>query len=206
MLIEPAIKRTFAFVDGQNLYRSVKNTFGCTHPNYDIEKLAQAVCASHGWQLDRVCFYTGVPDPADDPRWNTFWNNKLATLNRSPNVRVYRRELVYRPNTVEVPGYGSHTFYSGQEKGIDVRLALDVLDAAHRRAFDVALIFSQDQDLNELVEIIQQVVALQNRWIKIASAFPYTPAALNKRGIDKTEWCRIDKATYDACIDPHDYR
>jgi hypothetical protein len=46
----------------------------------------------------------------------------------------------------------------------------------------------------------------QNRWIKIASAFPDSPAARNHRGINSTDWIRIDRAAYDACIDPRDYR
>ena len=28
----------------------------------------------------------------------------------------------------------------------------------------------------------------------------------NKRGINKTDWITIDRATYDACIDPVNYR
>jgi uncharacterized LabA/DUF88 family protein len=39
---------------------------------------------------------------------------------------------------------------TGEEKGIDVRIALDVIAEAHRRAYDVALILSQDQDLSEV--------------------------------------------------------
>ncbi|MCK4392611.1 hypothetical protein KAX17_06860 [Candidatus Bipolaricaulota bacterium] len=30
--------------------------------------------------------------------------------------------------------------------------------------------------------------------------------ACNPRGINKTDWIRIDRAIYDACLDPHDYR
>ncbi|MGO8673406.1 MAG: hypothetical protein ACLQVD_18850 [Capsulimonadaceae bacterium] len=51
MPVEPTIKRTVAFFDGQNLYRNVLSTFGCTHPNYDVEKLAQAVCSAHGCRV-----------------------------------------------------------------------------------------------------------------------------------------------------------
>ena len=39
---------------------------------------------------------------------------------------------------------------TAHEKGIDVRLALDVVALARKRQFDIALIFSQDQDLQEL--------------------------------------------------------
>jgi hypothetical protein len=46
----------------------------------------------------------------------------------------------------------------------------------------------------------------QDRWIKIVSAFPVSPTATNRRGINKTDWIEIDRAMYDACIDPRDYR
>ena len=93
-----------------------------------------------------------------------------------------------------------------EEKGIDVRLALDVLDLAHRKEYDVALIFSQDQDLSELADLIRALVGYQNRWIKIASAYPDSPTRTYRRGINRTDWCPIDRATYDACLDPLDYR
>lgn len=205
MPVEPAVKRTIAFVDGQNLYHNARSVFGYTYPNYDVQKLAQAVCASRGWQLRRVQFYTGVPSAADNAFWHGFWSNKLAMMGRR-GVMVFSRPLVYRNKTIQVPGSGAHTFLTGEEKGIDVRLALDALDAAHRREFDVALIFSQDQDLSELGSLIRQVAGFQDRWIKIASAFPDSPAAANRRGINRTDWCPIDKSTYDGCIDPRDYR
>jgi hypothetical protein len=37
----------------------------------------------------------------------------------------------------------------GEEKGIDVRLAIDVIGLAYRQEYDVAIIFNQDQDLSD---------------------------------------------------------
>ena len=166
-----------------------------------MQKLAQAVCTARGWTLERVQFYTGVPSAADNAFWHGFWSNKLAMMGRR-GVVVYSRPFVYRNKTIQVPGFGSHTFPSGEEKGIDVRLALDALDAAHRNQFDVALIFSQDQDLSELASLIRLVAGFQNRWIKIASAFPDGPTATNRRGINHTDWCPIDK----TCMMPASIR
>ncbi|MEW6743900.1 MAG: hypothetical protein AB1486_14190 [Planctomycetota bacterium] len=42
--------------------------------------------------------------------------------------------------------------------------------------------------------------------VKVVSAFPSSPTSRNIRGIDKTDWIPIERATYDACIDPRDYR
>jgi len=51
-----------------------------------------------------------------------------------------------------------------------------------------------------------EIARPQWRWIKAAGAFPWSPASRNARGIDKTDWIRIDRATYDACLDRRDYR
>jgi len=87
-----------------------------------------------------------------------------------------------------------------------VRIALDVIAEAHRRTYDVALILSQDQDLSEVAVEIRTIAREQNRWIKIASAFPVSPAASNRRGINSTDWVPIDRALYDRCLDRRDYR
>jgi len=71
---------------------------------------------------------------------------------------------------------------------------------------DVALIFSQDQDLSEVPDEVREISMQENRWIKVACAFPTSPTCANKRGINGTEWIRIDRATYDACLDTRDYR
>ena len=94
---------------------------------------------------------------------------------------------------------------NGREKGIDVRIALDVIRMAHRNQYDVAIIFSQDQDLSEAANEIRTIASEQQRWIKIACAFPSSEHT-NKRGINSTDWIQITKATYDRCIDPRDYR
>jgi hypothetical protein len=94
----------------------------------------------------------------------------------------------------------------GHEKGIDIRIALDVVRLARDGRYDVALIFSQDQDLSEAVEAVKEIARAQNRWIKVAGAFPVGPATRNRRGIDRTDWVRIGRAEYDTCIDPSTYR
>lgn len=198
--IAPKIKRTVAFVDGQNLYHTAKQAFGYTYPNYDVFKLAQAVCTSNDWQLDQVYFYTGIPDHKIAPAWHTFWANKLAVM--GTQVNVFTRPLRYHKEV----GADGNPKTVGDEKGIDVRIAIDIIGMAHRKAYDVALIFSQDQDLSEVADEIHNISIQQNRWIKVASAFPVSDRISNARGINNSDWIRIDRATYDTCIDPLDYR
>jgi uncharacterized LabA/DUF88 family protein len=82
-------------------------------------------------------------------------------------VWVFSRTLGYRNRTVRLTDGTEHTFLAGEEKGIDVRIALDVIGLAHRRAYDVAVILSQDQDLAEVGEEIRVIAREQDRWIKL---------------------------------------
>jgi len=144
-------------------------------------------------------------DEADNKRWNRFWTHKLAAMGRQ-GVHIYSRPLRYRNQRVRLPDGSEFTFLAGEEKGIDVRLAIDVIRKAHHQEFDVALIFSQDQDLSEVAKEMRQIAREQKRWIKVASAFPRSPTSGNRRGIDQTDWLPIDRATYDSCLDKRDYR
>ncbi len=54
---------------------------------------------------------------------------------------------------------------------------------------------------------IRQIAQEQNRWIKIASAYPKNTSQKHlNRGINKTDWIPFEKALYDTCLDPRDYR
>ena len=201
----PSPIRCVAFFDGQNLFYSAKAAFGFTYPNYDPAKLARAICAQEGWECVGVRFYSGVPDADDNKFWNHFWVAKGAQMGRD-GVKVFTRPLRYRNKVIRLPNGKTHAFLDGVEKGIDVRIAIDVIRLASRKAYDVALIFSRDQDLAEASDEVRVMAKEQDRWIKVASAFPSSPAAKRVRGIDRTDWIRIDRETYEACIDPRDYR
>ena len=202
---ESTVKRAIAFIDGQNLLYAAKNAFGYVYPNYDPKALAEKICQQQGWSLQQVKFYTGVPDINDDQFWHNFWTRKIVVMGQK-GVAVYSRKLRYRNQTASLPNGQAHTFLVGQEKGIDIRIALDIIRAVHQKTCDVCLVFSQDQDLSEAADEVRIIAKEQGRWIKIASAFPVSPTAKNTRGINNTDWIKIDRKTYDTCIDPNDYR
>src|SRR5882724_1554543 len=105
---------------------------------------------------------------------------KLAAMGRQ-GVYVVSRPLRYRNQTVRLPDGTEHTVLVGEEKGIDVRIALDVIRLARRREYDVAVVLSQDQDLAEVAEEIRVIAA-------------------GTGSLDQ------DRVLYDACLDRRDYR
>jgi len=201
----PVIRNAIAFIDGQNLYRHAKDAFGHHHPNYDPVKLHREVCRINGWRPTLVRFYTGVPDPSHNELWSGYWSARVLSLKRA-GVHVTTRRVRYDQQTVVTDGREHETITTAQEKGIDVRIALDVVRLARLRQYDVCVIYSQDNDLGELVDEVREIAAEQGRWIKLVSAFPSSPTASCSRGINRTDWFKIEREVYDACLDARDYR
>lgn len=205
MATEPASKRAITFIDGQNLYHGAREAFGVTHPNYDLMKLSHQVCNANGCHLSQARFYTGYPSRDDDVRWASFWQKKLLAISRQ-GVWKFTRQLRYRDKTFKLGDGAEITVHVGEEKGIDVRIAIDVIRLALDARYDVAIIFSQDQDLSEATDEVRKISKEQDRWMKVVCAFPVGQGTRNARGINNTEWYKIAEASYMQCIDQADYR
>lgn len=107
---------------------------------------------------------------------------------------------------MELSDGSSQEVHVAREKGIDLRLGLDAVRLARLGKLDVIVIFSQDQDLVEVAREVRAITRSEGRWLKIVSAFPSGSRATASRGIDKTDWFRMDEAFYNACLDSRDYR
>jgi hypothetical protein len=141
-----------------------------------------------------------MPSERDDPEWRAFWTTQLGGMHNC-GVVTYSRPVAYRSATIVCPECGPQRVRVGVEKGIDVRIALDVVRLALDDEYDVAIIFSQDQDLTEAVDDVRRVAELQDRWVKVACAF--ATGGRRTRGIDRTDWIRIDRETWQECLDPN---
>jgi hypothetical protein len=194
--------RTVVFFDGQNLYHNVRDAWSPKphvpgsvygYPSYDVEKLASALVQRvPGRTLVGIRFYTGVPSPhrgPDEAFWHGFWGNKLRHL-KARGVYVYRGRVN--------PG--------GQEKGVDVSLAIDLVRMTYERLYDAAIIVSQDWDFGPAVKLAKEVAKADRRSLYFESAFPVGGSATYGRGVPGTFWVPITKELYDTCIDPTDYR
>lgn len=198
-------RKAFIFVDGQNLFHEAQRAFAYDYPNYDIHALAQAVCAPRNWHPSEIRFYTGIPGPGDDPPWNTFWQRKLRAMSQR-GIKTFSRQLRYRTETIDLPDGTTHTYRYPQEKGIDVRIAIDALRGAYRQEYEVAVFFSLDQDLSEVAMDIRTLAQEQGRIVDVASAYPCAPERGTPKPIGHTIGIHMDRAMYDACLDRRDYR
>ena len=192
--------RTIVFFDGQNLFHSAKNTWGPSQPtssspyywaSYDVQKLAQhLVFLTPGQTLEEIYFYTGVPSRNMNPDLYWFWTNKLNHLKKN-GIHVYRGRIS-----------------NNQEKGVDVSIAIDLIQATYEKRYEVAIIVSKDSDFGPAVALAKVIAKSQGRNLAFQSAFPVAPNTPKKkpRGISGTTWVPIDQSGYDACRDSNEYR
>lgn len=190
-------KRTIVFFDGQNLYHGAKDAWRAADPrvsspyswpSYDVEKIAALLVAKDANRtLSEIRFYTGVPSANSNRLWNGFWNNKLRGL-MAKRIHVYRGRIN--------PG--------GQEKGVDVSLAIDLIKLTYEKAYDLGIIVSQDWDFGPAVKLAYEIAQSQGRRVHFESAFANNPR--NDRGVPGTTWVKIEKAEYDSCYDTTEYR
>jgi uncharacterized LabA/DUF88 family protein len=205
MPLVPKTLRAYVFFDGQNLFGTAKAAFGYRYPNYDAVALAHHVCTAYRLRCDHISFYTGVHRPDVNKFWYDFWSHKLQVMT-TRGVSVFSRPLAYSIETISLPDGSAGSARVAREKGIDVRMALDIVRYAREAAYDVAVIFSQDQDLSEAVDEVHRIRQDQDRWLKVYCAFPVPSSGRHRPWLHGASPIKVTKSEYDACIDPLDYR
>ena len=100
-----------------------------------------------------------------------YWTRRLTAMRRT-GIVVTSRALRYRVERVRLPDGSVHEIPVEREKGIDLRLGLDIVRMARNSELDVAIVFSQDQDLAEVAREVRDIARSADRWLKVVSAFP----------------------------------
>jgi uncharacterized LabA/DUF88 family protein len=166
----PKPTRVVLFIDAQNLYNRCKDHFGWpwADPVLLGELLVEADRRRYGPDshvLTGVRYYTGIHDP-----------------NRRPDDhgRMQRRLAAYEArgvHTVAIPlrYVQEGQRFRGREKGVDVRIAIDMLRLAQKGLFDVAIVISEDSDLNEAIRDVYELRDYE-RWVAVENALPYGPS------------------------------
>ena len=220
--------RAYVFFDGQNLFHDAQREFGVTHPDFNPLRLANLVCDLKGWDLRHARFYTGIPTEQQNRKWAVFWASKGAAMRRlgvafetrklSPktdSIKLYDgvgvllpgggeyRGRLYFDSGAEVPDGSLVEHQTFTEKGIDVRIAVDLIRYYREGMYDVGLVFSRDKDLAEAVEEVKRLAAGTRTAVTLASAFPSNDGS--GRGIPGTLNIPVSPADYAACRDPANY-
>lgn len=141
--------RLAVFLDYQNVHMTAHGLFealgspaetSLVHPLLIAERIAakrRGEC-----ELVSVRVFRGRPNPVHHPVPTAANDAQTSAWERDSRVKVFRRALNYR-------GWPEHP---PREKGVDVALAVDLIEGAMLGNFDVGVVFSNDTDLMPAVE------------------------------------------------------
>ena len=141
------------FLDYENVHRTGHQLFANVgEPLYETVvnplQVAERLVAKRrdGGMLSSVNVFRGRPVPAYQPKPASANDVQAAAWEVDERVTVIRRDLKY-----EIDDDDSFT---AREKGIDVSLAISVVEGSLDHDFDVAIVFSGDTDLSPALELV----------------------------------------------------
>ena len=172
--------------------------------NYDILTLARETCKLRGWTPAKISFFIGIPSKKHNPKTHQFWREKLTVM-RSQGIETYELPLKYVAATTKRADGTLVTYQQPQEKGVDVRIAVEIVNSAHDPQCDAILLFSQDQDLKQAMLGAHNVAVRTNRMISLACAFPKSRTACVGHGVRGVTSIPIEREVYSRCLDRINY-
>ena len=143
--------RVVVFLDYQNVHLGAHERFaaGLGIPQYKtlVHPLAVAerivMKRRRGGTLQEVKVFRGQPNPQHEPTLAAANDAQSAAWSRDPRVTMVRRPLNYRGWPDERP----------REKGVDVALAISLVETALLAEYDAAVVFTNDTDLLPAIEM-----------------------------------------------------
>jgi uncharacterized LabA/DUF88 family protein len=187
------------FMDYQNVHGWARRQFldygsDPAEGHVDPLRVGQYLCErrSRESSLKQVRVYRGRPNPERQPGAAGANDRQTAVWERSPLVKVVRRNIRYPHDWPTSPA---------EEKGIDVAIAVDMIHLAFMdKTIDAIILFSSDTDLMPAIELIHKSGACH---IEVASW-----SKGNRLRLDGTQlpWCHsINEANFRTLEDTADY-
>ncbi|MEK6873017.1 MAG: NYN domain-containing protein [Nanoarchaeota archaeon] len=130
-------KNVVVYIDGSNLYFSVKNTFDL---KIDIEKFCKKLVGNNN--LVKINFYIAPVNQKTHPRQYTEQQKFFDTLRQINKLNIIFGRLEKRKR-------GGEIYYV--EKASDVNFALDLVLDAQKGIYDEAYLISNDGDFSGAV-------------------------------------------------------
>lgn len=171
----PKKKRVAVFIDGSNLYFKLRTLI----PNkmdfirYRYRDLAKSLLGDDE-RLSYVGYYVGVV--RDTKRTK----NHEKALELVQNQQKLFEQLRHQQISI-VKGYLLERDGKFFEKGVDVRLAVDIVSQAYAKKYDVAIVISSDTDL---IPAMQQAQAYGREVVHVG--FEHQPSLALIRYADRS--------------------
>jgi len=167
--------KTIVYIDGFNLYYGAVK--GTPYKWLDILALCKFLLPKN--QIIQIKYFTALvtarPKDPDQPNRQQVYLRALRTI---PNLEIiyghFLESKVMMPVANPLPGTPKYIrVIKTEEKGSDVNIATHLVNDAHHRRFEAAIIVSNDSDLVEAIKIVRYELHLP---VGVLNPFPNMPS------------------------------
>ena len=134
-------ERVMIFIDGSNLYHSLKGHFGRT--DISIGKFCEKLVERR--RLIRIYYYNARVGRKEEPERYRHQQAFFDSVGAFPYCELRLGRLVYN-NWPSAPPY---------EKGIDIQLTTDLLTHSYKNNYDVAILVAGDSDYVGAIQAVK---------------------------------------------------
>jgi len=144
-------KRVFVFIDGSNFYFKLKNLITklggkCGLIDFNFRKFAEWLVGENN--LIEIRYYLGViKRECNNPKSERLYADQQRLIGKLQQQNI----IITLGQVIRHPGKTYH------EKGVDVRLAVEMIRFARQDKYDIAYLVSSDTDLVAEVEEVQSI-------------------------------------------------
>ncbi|MFH1448717.1 MAG: NYN domain-containing protein, partial [Candidatus Micrarchaeota archaeon] len=170
-------KKAIVFIDGNNFYHNIKKT-GVRPGSVNLYRVCQLITDTFGVEFTKSIYYNSIPDIRDGEKMYYGHLSYLSEVARLPNFEVKTRKLQKqsvrefqeekqrmlsaldfcekcRP-LAEKNCFGCVGTHKKKEKGIDVMIAVDMVENAIENRYDCFVLISGDADFIPALELVRK--------------------------------------------------
>lgn len=140
----PDAEKVNIYIDGSNLYYTLREVAN----RIDLDFAQFAAKLVGGRKLIRVYYYNASLDQTKEANAYGGQQKFFQALRSIDHFEVILGRLIYRQGWPDVPPY---------EKGVDVKIATDMLVHGHRGNYNVAILVSADTDFADAIQAVKDL-------------------------------------------------
>jgi len=131
--------RVIIFIDGSNLYHNLVENFG--KANINFSEFVNLLAGKN--KIVKVYYYNAPVNQKEKPDQYKRQQKFYASLKKNPKIEIKLGRLEKRPNGPPA------------EKGVDVKIAVDIITFAYLNVYDTAILVSGDADFVPAIKAAQ---------------------------------------------------